>query len=105
MAQGGRAQAPSSVGEVVVRAIGAKRRIAFTYNGRRRVAEPQCVGRAANGNELMRGYQVGGGGTFPEALFDVAKIEDLVVLHDGFSRPGPNYKKGDSAMATIFAEL
>ena len=35
----------------------------------------------------------------------VAKMSDLVVLDDHFSRPGPNYKKGDSAMKTIFAEL
>jgi hypothetical protein len=35
----------------------------------------------------------------------VAKMSDVVVLDDRFSKPGPNYKKGDSAMKTIFAEL
>jgi hypothetical protein len=38
-------------------------------------------------------------------LFDVAKISDLVMLDDSFAAPGPNYKKDDSAMATIFAQL
>jgi hypothetical protein len=32
-------------------------------------------------------------------------MEDLVVLDQRFTRPGPNYKKNDSAMKIIFAQL
>jgi len=32
-------------------------------------------------------------------------MSDFVVLDEHFTKPGPNYKKGDSAMRTIFAEL
>jgi hypothetical protein len=38
-------------------------------------------------------------------LFDVAKMSDLVALDEHFTRPGPNYKRNDSAMTTIFAQL
>jgi hypothetical protein len=95
---------PSPAGEVIAASIAARRRLSFTYNGRRRLVEPQCVGLGAKGNELLRGHQISGG-TEAEPLFMVAKMSDVVVLDDRFSKPGPNYKKGDSAMKTIFAEL
>jgi hypothetical protein len=98
------ATAPSPVGKVIAASIAARRRLSFTYNGRRRVVEPQCLGLGAKGSELLRGHQISGG-MEAEPLFTVAKISDLIVLDDHFSRPGPNYKKGDSAMKTIFAEL
>jgi hypothetical protein len=100
----GGAAAPSQVGEVIAALIGEKRRVSFIYNGRKRVVEPQCLGLGAKGNELLRGHQISGG-VEAEPLFTVAKMSDVVVLDDHFSRPGPNYKKGDSAMKTIFAEL
>jgi hypothetical protein len=53
---------------------------------------------------LLRVRQVSGG-SYPEALLDVAKISDLVVLDERFERPGPHYRKDDSAMKTIFAQL
>jgi len=96
--------APSQVGEVIAAAITGKRRLSFTYNGRRRVVEPQCLGLGAKGGELLRGHQISGGKE-AEPLFTVAKMSDVVLLDDRFSRPGPNYTKGDSAMTTIFAEL
>jgi hypothetical protein len=96
--------APSPMGEVIAASIAAKRRLSFIYNGRRRLVEPQCLGLGARGNELLRGHQISGG-TEAEPLFMVAKMSDVVVLDAHFSRPGPNYKKGDSAMTTIFAEL
>ena len=99
-----RAPAPSKVGEVIAAAIAGRRRLSFTYNERRRVVEPQCLGLGAKGSELLRGHQISGGAE-PEPLFAVAKMADFVVLDEHFSRPGPNYKKGDSAMKTIFVEL
>ena len=38
---------PSQVGEVIAAAITGKRRLSFTYHGRRRVVEPQCLGLGA----------------------------------------------------------
>jgi hypothetical protein len=85
-------------------AIRQKRRLRFTYNGRARVAEPQCYGIGTRGTELLRVHQIEGGAQ-REPLFDVSKITDLVMLDQFFTRPGPNYKKNDSAMVTIFCQL
>ena len=56
------------------------------------------------GTELLRAYQLEGGSQ-PEPLFDVSKISDLRLLDERFEKPGPNYKRDDSAMREIFAQL
>ena len=90
--------------EMLVRAIDEKRRLRFLYNGRMRLVEPQCYGIGTKGTELLRAHQLQGGQE-REPLFDVSKIGDLEVLDERFDRPGPNYKRDDSAMKTIFAQL
>lgn len=90
--------------ETLVEAIRRKHRLRFLYNGKSRLVEPQCYGIGVRGTELLRVHQLAGG-TQREPLFDVARIVDLEVLAETFQRPGPNYKRGDSAMKTIFAEL
>jgi len=90
--------------QVIADAIAQRRRLRFTYHGKPRLAEPQCHGIGAKGTELVRVYQLEGGSE-REPLFDVSKIEDLVMLDERFTRPGPNYKKNDSAMKVIFAQL
>ncbi|HKX39608.1 MAG TPA: hypothetical protein VJO99_00500 [Burkholderiaceae bacterium] len=89
---------------LLVAAIRERRRIAFTYHGKPRLAEPQCYGIGHKGTELLRVHQLQGG-TQREPLFDVAQIGDLVLLDQSFTRPGPNYKTNDSAMRVIFAQL
>lgn len=90
--------------EMLVRAIEQKRRLRFLYNGKMRLVEPQCYGIGTKGTELVRAHQLQGGQE-REPLFDVSKIADLEVLDERFERPGPNYKRDDSAMKTIFAQL
>ena len=90
--------------EIIVQAFQNKQRIQFVYNGKVRIAEPQCYGVGRKGTELLRVYQISGGSE-PEPLFDVSKMEGLKLLNDFFTKPGPNYKKGDSAMVKIFCEL
>lgn len=88
----------------LVNSILHKRRLRFTYNGKARLVEPQCYGVSAKGNELLRGHQLEGGPQ-REPLFDLSKMEGLIVLDETFARPGPNYTKGDSAMVRIHCEL
>jgi hypothetical protein len=90
--------------QIIVDAINSKRRISSTYNGKTRIAEPQCYGIGSKGTELLRVHQIRGGLQL-EPLFDVSQMRDLVVLDQHFTKPGPNYRKNDSAMATIFAQL
>jgi len=86
------------------RAIREKRRLRFVYHGSPRLVEPQCHGIGHRGTELLRAYQLEGG-TQPEPLFDVSKISVLQVLDEHFEKAGPNYKRDDSAMREIFAQL
>jgi hypothetical protein len=90
--------------ELLVAAITQKRRLRFLYNGKVRLVEPQSYGIGTKGTELLRAHQLQGGQQ-REPLFDVSKIADLAVLSEVFDHPGPNYKRGDSAMKTIFAQL
>lgn len=85
-------------------AIARKRRLRFRYNGRLRLVEPQCYGLGTKGTELLRAYQLQGGDQ-REPLFDVARITELALLDETFERPGPHYRRGDSAMQAIFAQL
>jgi hypothetical protein len=94
----------NGMNEIIVDSIRKRRRLRFTYNGKTRIVEPQCYGIGVKGTELLRVHQIRGG-TQREPLFDVSKIEDLVVLDEVFIKPGPNYKKNDSAMTTIFCQL
>lgn len=69
-----------------------------------RIVEPQCYAIGTKGTGLLRVHQIRGG-TQREPLFDVAKMKDLVVLDEFFTRPGPNYRKNDSPMDVIFCQL
>jgi hypothetical protein len=84
--------------------IERRRTLAFVYHGKPRIVEPQCYGIGHRRTELLRGHQLQGGPQ-REPLFDVSHMRDLSVLDRTFVRPGPNYKKNDSAMAHIFAQL
>lgn len=89
---------------LLLAAIRDRRRLRFRYNGRPRLVEPQCYGLGTRGTQLLRAHQLEGGEQ-AEPLFDVARIEALELLDATFDHPGPHYRRGDSAMASIFAEL
>jgi hypothetical protein len=90
--------------DLICSAIKNKQRIEFNYNDKRRVGEPQCCGISEAGNVVVRVHLIQGGSR-PEQLFVVSKLRSLKVLNEHFERPGPNYKKNDSAMAEIFCQL
>lgn len=90
--------------QIIVDAIRERRRLCFTYHGKTRLVEPQCYGMGSKGTELLRVHQIAGGPQ-REPLFDVSKMSGLTALDEFFSRPGPNYKRNDSSMATIFCQL
>ncbi|TWO72161.1 hypothetical protein FN976_05460 [Caenimonas sedimenti] len=83
--------------------IRQKRRLRLEYHGK--APDGTFMLRVGHkDNELLRVHQLAGG-TEPEPLFNVSKIEGLVVLEEGVVKPGPNDKKGDCAMKKIFCEL
>jgi hypothetical protein len=85
-------------------AITNRKRILLIYSEKERIVEPQCYGISTRDKEVLRAFQIGGE-SYEEKLFEVNKIQFFTVLNEGFNSPGPNYRKGDSAMKTIFCEL
>ncbi|HVE89381.1 MAG TPA: hypothetical protein VNA44_06730 [Burkholderiaceae bacterium] len=90
--------------ELFCKAIEEKRRLRFNYRGVPRLAEPQCYGLGHRGTELLRVHQLRTGSE-REPLFEVPKMHDVELLDDVFTKPGPNYKRNDSAMKIIFCQL
>ena len=89
---------------MLARAIRERRVVGFLYNGRQRTVEPQCLGIGTRETALLRGHQTAGG-TQPEPLFDVVKIQALALLDRTFETTGPSYKRDDSAMVRIIEQL
>jgi hypothetical protein len=91
-------------------AINSRQFVSFRYDGYERVIIPAAFGlNQRTGNRLVRGYQVGGGdATRPIptwSLFDVDKVEDGRVSGDHFEGDPPGYRRNDSAMDVIYAQL
>lgn len=91
-------------------AIRERREIEFTYDGHLRVVQPAAHGRHKDtGNEVLRGYQIGGGSNSRQPplwdLFLVAKINSLTVTDRRFTANPPHYSQGDKHMKPIITEL
>lgn len=91
-------------------AINAKKVIQFYYNGGTRLVEPFCYGvHRDTGNEVVRGYQVGGHSESGEPvgwkLFRVAEISNLVIIDEYFAGVRDYYNPNDSAMKTIYCHV
>lgn len=89
---------------MLAQALREQRRLRCIYHGEPRPVEPQCYGNGKCDTELRRVHPIRGGAE-REPLFDVAKMEDIVVPDEFFARPGPHHKKNDSAMAVIVCQL
>jgi predicted DNA-binding transcriptional regulator YafY len=90
--------------DLICQAIRKKQRISFSYHGKNRKGEPQCCGVTTASKEGARIYLLEGGRR-PEQLFTLSEIESLTLIDEFFDKPGPNYKKNDSAMKEIFCQL
>lgn len=92
----------------IISAINDRRTLALTYKTARRVVEPYAVGKTAEGKAILRCYQIQGEHTergHDWDLLTVSKITGLVVNDQVFAPTRSGYKRGDKAMATIFAQI
>lgn len=92
----------------IIAAIENHKLIEFDYDGESRTVEPHCYGVSTKGNEVIRAYQVRGfssSGTMGWKMYDLSKADDINVLSETFSKPRPDYKKGDKGMDEIYCEL
>jgi hypothetical protein len=85
-------------------AIENRKRVTFIYHGKERAGEPQCCGISHAGNEVVR-VHLTKGGSRPEQLFEIAQVKSLKLLNEHFTKPGPNYRRDDSAMKIIYCQL
>jgi hypothetical protein len=91
-------------------AIQSKKIIKFYYKGGTRFVEPFCYGiHRTTGNEVLRGYQIGGysesGETQGWKLYRDEEISELVITDDAFSGSRPNYNPNDKAMRSVYCSI
>jgi hypothetical protein len=89
----------------ICKAIKDKAIIQFDYHSETRIVEPHCHGVTSKGNEVLRGYQVGGGSVSgnpsPWRLFIVEDIINFKITDKTFDEPRPGYNPDDKGMARI----
>ncbi len=89
-------------------AINNMQLVEFYYDGGKRTVEPHCYGQSSKGNDVIRAYQVSGyssSGKLGWKLYDLSKVSSLILLNEKFDSPRSGYKKSDSAMDFIYAQL
>jgi hypothetical protein len=84
--------------------------MSFYYRGGIRFVEPFCYGlHKGSGNEVLRGYQVGGFSEFGEPfgwkLYPVDEISKLVITDDNFRGDRKNYDPDDPMMRKIICKI
>jgi hypothetical protein len=94
--------------QIIIDAINNLQVLTFTYSGIDRVVEPHAIGISRTGKILLRCFQTLGGHITPGHEWDLcelSKISNLNVTGDYFQIPRPGYKKNDSLMINILAQL
>ena len=96
--------------QTIATAIRNKQLIELDYKPGWRLIEPHALGYSADGNLLLRAYQIEGASASGEhewwKLFRVDRAESADPSDASFDGPRPEYKRGDRAMkGGIIAEL
>lgn len=95
--------------QTIVAAIQQQRRLRIWYDPGGRIVEPHAYGTGSSGQHLLRAFQTEGASASGEhanwKLFRVDRISSLEMLDETFPGPRPGYRRGDSAMQRIFAQL
>lgn len=94
--------------QAIISAITNQEVLTFTYDGFSRTVEPHAYGISTAGHEALRAYQTGGGsstGTLGWRMFLISEIRGLSKSGAAFSNARPGYKRGDSGMSRILAQI
>ncbi len=90
-------------------ALAAKKRLEIRYDGLSRVVEVHAVGTTAEGNPVMRAWQVRGGSksgkTSGWKLLSLEKTWAYAILDESSDAPRTGYKRGDKAIAMIRCQI
>lgn len=94
--------------QLIIKAIDERRTLELRYAGYSRIVEPHAYGRDKLGEEILRCFQLTGGSNSGERsgwkLLKVSEIFSLEVQKTIFV-PQVGYKRGDKAIAFLFAQL
>lgn len=94
---------------IISKAISEHKEIKFYYDGGERIVEPFCYGISTAGNEVLRGFQVGGysksGKINTWKLFRVDSLELISFSGNTFSGDRPYYNPNDKAMSSIYSNI
>ncbi|MGY5846815.1 hypothetical protein ACW6QP_05300 [Salegentibacter sp. HM20] len=91
----------------IIEAIENREILEFYYDGELRVVEPHCYGETTAGNEGLRAYQVDGyssSGRMGWKLYNLSNARNIQSTEENFN-VRHDYKKGDSGMSSIYAEI
>jgi len=91
-------------------AIDSKKVLSFYYNGGTRFVESFCYGiHRSTGNEVLRGYQIGGYSESEESvgwkLFRVDEISKLTITGKDFKGVREHYNPNDRIMKKIICRI
>jgi predicted DNA-binding transcriptional regulator YafY len=95
---------------LLIAAIEGRRRVSIWYDPGVRVVEPHALGYGADGQALLRAFQVAGASASGQPvhwkLFRLDRITDAKLNGGSFRKPRPQYQRDDSAMARgIIAQI
>jgi predicted DNA-binding transcriptional regulator YafY len=95
---------------LLIAAIESRRRVAIWYDPGVRVVEPHALGYGADGQVLLRAFQVTGASASGQPvhwkLFRLDRITDAKFNGGSFRKPRPQYQRNDSAMTRgILAQI
>jgi hypothetical protein len=93
----------------VCSAIAGRAVVRFQYDGGLRIVEPHCHGMSPAGNEVLRGYQIGGfsasGSAVGWRLFEVPRLSGWIQTDDTFLTNSPGYNPNDRGMTVIHCHV
>jgi predicted DNA-binding transcriptional regulator YafY len=94
---------------LLIAAIEGRQRVAIWYDPGVRVVEPHALGYGADGQLLLRAFQVSGASASGQPvhwnLFRLDRITDAKFSGGSFRKPRPQYQRDDSAMTRIVAQV
>src|SRR5262245_16488893 len=97
-----------SIEALVAQAIKDRRLLRFYYEPGIRTVEPHALGVSAEGNTLLRAYQIDGASKSGEhinwKLFRLEKMTSFEVAKNSFAGPRPGYNPQDPAMKSRIIE-
>ena len=93
--------------ETITNAINEQRRLAFDYDGRKRVVEPHAYGVRSDGERMLEAFQIDGYSSreLPNWRdFNLLAIENLEILEDRFQKQR-SFSIREERWSKVFAKL